>query len=202
MTAAAVVLSLALAALSPVLGAGWLGHGLYKMVLLGFPFAGGRGPAWRSSVASAAVPALLLGTALGGLGLGIAAATAGLAWDPAAFRSALEARFHYTPVALAAAALAIATVNALLEEWFYRAWLDERVGMAASGGVFAVQHVLVLAPLAGMPAAFAAGAAVLPAALAWSLLARRHGWGAAVISHVAADLVLFAGGLHLMGFGS
>ncbi len=203
MTPVAILVPLALAALAPFLGFGWLGHGVYKLALLGFPLTGGRLAVWVGSPGIGAMArATGIGLALGGAGLGIAWASAGSFWEPTVMRHALDARFSYTPAAAITAAILIATLNAVLEEWFYRGWLDARAGLVTGALTFAAQHVLVLAPLVGLVGALGAGLAVVPAALAWSWLTGRDGWGLAAVSHIAADLVLFAGGLALLGYWS
>lgn len=202
MTRAAILIPLILAALSPVFGYGWLGHGVYKLALLGLPFSGGRSALCIGAMNSVVLArAVAVGAALGSAGLGLAWACAGTLWEPTVMREALDTRFSYTPAAAVIAALFIATLNAVLEEWFYRGWLDHRSGVFISAMTFAAQHVIVLAPLVGSAPALCAGLAVVPAALAWSWLSRRDGWALAVVSHVVADIVLFSGGLRLLGYG-
>jgi hypothetical protein len=181
-------------------GLAWLGHAAYKVLLLAIPLAAG----WRIHALTVRrdvlAPAVLSGLALG------AAAAAGLALllpalrDPALIRASLDARYALTPALAVAFALFNMTANAFLEEVFYRGWLAPRAGAIASTALFALQHVAILAEPAGLTAASAAGACTFLAGLAWCSLAARHGLAAAVVSHVAADLVVLTTGLFLLGY--
>ena len=93
------------------------------------------------------------------------------------------------------------TMNALLEEWFYRGFLDARLGPVAASMNFGAQHAIVLSGLSCPLPALLAGVACVPASLVWSTLARRTG-GILVpfLSHMTADLVLFAAGLRILGW--
>lgn len=198
----AALVVLGLASMGHWIGHGWLGHGLYKVGLLAVPLLAGvrfsrpLRPSGRS--------------VLGGVGLGLllGAAAAGLVAsllprfvDPSALRASFDARYGTTPATVLVAALAVATMNALLEEWFYRGFLDARIGASFASFIFGVQHAIVLSGLAGPLPAFLAGALCVPAGLVWSSLARRTG-GILVpfLSHMAADLVLFAAGLRILGW--
>ncbi|RMH58532.1 MAG: hypothetical protein D6679_04900 [Candidatus Hydrogenedentota bacterium] len=192
---------LLLAAAGPFLGHGWLGFGLYKIALLLLPFLYGkklRPP--RPPKRPETLPAILSGLVLGGVAFGLVWLFLPLFIAPGELRHAFDVRYGYSPATAAAAALLIATANALLEEWFYRGFLDEQIGPPASAFCFALQHVIVLAGLGSVSAALCTGAAVYPAGLVWSFLSRGGRIQEPFLSHVAADLVLLGGGLFFLGY--
>ncbi len=192
---------LVLAALGPLVGHAWLGHGLYKLALVGLPFLCGRrfvrpaAPSFRALLESAAV-----GAALGGVAYLLCATLLPSLVDLTALRKAFDARYGYTPATAILASLLIIAVNSLIEEWFYRGLLDDLVPSPLASLVFSLQHVIVLGGLAGWAPAALAGVAVYPAGLAWTWIYRRHGLGAAWLSHALADLALLGGGLYLLGY--
>lgn len=142
---------------------------------------------------------VLTGFGLGALGL-LALAVVGphfVSLD--GVRHAFETRYGYaSSTAVLTAVILLTTLNSALEEFFYRGWLDGRIGVLASSLVFASQHVLVLLPIAGMHAALLAGLLLFAPSLLWSRMAKRQGLLAAWASHAAADATLFGGALFLL----
>lgn len=199
--ATSAILVLLMAGLGGLFGHAWLGHGLYKLALLGIPFAYGARvsrptlPGSRS-LAIAASSGLVIGAAALGLLHLIPPAIA----DPAGIRANLDARYGYTLATVILASLLISTANALLEEWFYRGFLNRALGAPAASFVFGLQHTAVLAGIAGIGPALLAGIAVVPAGLFWSAISPRGEITLPFVSHVFTDLVLLGGGLFLLGY--
>jgi membrane protease YdiL (CAAX protease family) len=195
------LLPTAVAVAGVALGTAWLGHAAYKFLLLALPLILG----WRFSSLypirrAALTPAILSGLALGGTAaVGLAVLLPALR-EPALIRASLDARYGLTPVLAIVFALFNMTVNAVLEEVFYRGLLAPRLGTIVSTTLFALQHVAILAGPAGLPAALAAGGCTFLAGVVWCGLAARHGLAAAAISHIAADLVVLSTGLWLLGY--
>ncbi|MEK8022662.1 MAG: CPBP family glutamic-type intramembrane protease [Candidatus Hydrogenedentota bacterium] len=194
---------LLLAAAGTMIEHGWLGHGLYKLGLLFVPLLFGMRFAFpqrmkKESATVALSTGLLLGLAAWLLIELILPRVA----DPRTIRAAFDARYHYTPSSAIAAACLIATANAVLEEWFYRGFLDDAGGKILSLFCFSLQHFIVFRGLAGTGPAFIAALAVVPAGWIWSRIRTRHGLAAASLSHIVTDAVLLVGGLRLLGYVS
>lgn len=187
------------ALLGTFIGHGWMGHGLYKILLLGIPFYFGARMSWprRGSIRDA----VLSGIALGALAFGLLYFILPLLVDVASVRAGFDARYHYTPTTAVIAAVLIMSINALLEEWFYRGFLDGYSGVALSVFFFGAQHAVVLAGIAGLVPGIIAGVAVMPAGLLWTWLARRsNGIFIPFISHALTDVILLTGGLWMLGY--
>lgn len=183
------------------IGHGWIGHGLYKFALLALPFVFGM----RVALPTKPRPrdlALAIGSGclLGAVAAALIVAVLPRVADPAALRAAFDARYGYTPASAIAVCVLLACVNSLLEEWFYRGFLDPRLGPLATSIVFGLQHVIVLGGIAGLMPALAAGAACAAAGLVWSLLAWRGGIVLSFLSHALTDMILLAAGLRLLGY--
>lgn len=192
---------LALAALGPVIGHAWLGHGLYKLALLALPFLCGCRAAWPARPTSRQLAlALTSGAMLGLVAFCLIAAIVPHFLPFSELRANFDARYHYTPLTAGIAALAIALLNSLLEEWFYRGFLDRQITPPLSALVFSLQHVIVLIGLGGPAAAVGAGIAVYPAALIWTYVRNQGGISMAFLSHAITDAVFLAGGFYLLGY--
>lgn len=192
---------LALAALGPLIGHAWLGHGLYKLALLALPFACGCRAAWPARPTGRQVAlAVTSGAMLGLIAFCLIAGIVPRFISFSELRANFDARYGYTPLTAGIAALAIASLNALLEEWFYRGFLDRQLGAPLSALVFSLQHVIVLIGLGGPAASVAAGIAVYPAALIWTYVTKQGGISMAFLSHAITDAVFLAGGFYLLGY--
>jgi len=185
--------------LGTLIGHGWIGHGLYKLLLFGIPFFYGAKMAWpnRRNICEAVISGLALGT----LAFGLLYLVLPLLVDVASVREGFDARYHYTPTTAIIAAILIMSINALLEEWFYRGFLDNYAGVPLSVFFFGLQHAIVLAGIAGPVPGVIAGVAVMPAGLLWTWLARRsNGIFTPFISHALTDVILLTGGLWMLGY--
>lgn len=99
-----------------------------------------------------------------------------------------------------AAAVYWCTVNSLIEEYFWRWWVYERLrafapaaaAVALCGVLFTAHHVFALNAYLPWGLTVVASLGVLTGGLTWSWIYARHGnlW-AAYVSHVWADVVIF-----------
>lgn len=192
-----------LAFAGPLIGYGWVGHGLYKIALFSIPLYFGLRPRRIPSINPRdRVAAILSGIILGGVAFGLLYTIMPLLIDPIEVRRGFDSRYGYTPTTAIIAAILIMSINALLEEWFYRGFLDDHAGVPVSVLAFGAQHMIVLGGLVGFWPAVLAGAAVMPAGAIWTWIARRSGskiflpW----ISHMLTDVVLLGGGLWMLGY--
>lgn len=102
------------------------------------------------------------------------------------------------------------TVNSLLEEYFWRWWVFERlrsfapavVAAVGSGVAFTVHHVVVLDVYLPWELAVLASVGVMIGGITWSAIYARFGnlW-AAWVSHVWADVIIFWIGWEILRLG-
>ena len=195
------MIPLSLAAIGPLIGHAWIGHGFYKIALLSIPFAFGlRFTLPRGFNRAQITAGVISGFILGASALTLLFVLMPLVSSPAEIRASLDARYHYTPLTAVSAALFIMTFNALLEEWFYRGFLNRLAGPILASFVFGLQHTIVLWGLAGSGVAILAGLIVVPAGVIWSLIAPEGKIFIPFISHAITDLFLVGGGLFLLGY--
>jgi membrane protease YdiL (CAAX protease family) len=157
------------------------------MVLVGGGLGGARqAPSLGRGRADAA--ALLLGLACLGAG-----PTIGLAWplmSGAAGLGAALAEVGLVPANLLAFAIYYATVNPLLEEWYWRGVLGSApLAPTASDVAFGGYHVVVLVAFVPWPWALGMGVVLMGAGWLWRQLATRHGGLLVpVVTHALADV--------------
>ncbi len=161
-----------------------------------------RPPRWshRGMVAAHATGVLIF------ISIAVAYAAVGRHWiDAGAMRAQVDAGGLNTPLLFLLGAVYWCTVNSMLEEYFWRWFIGERLrdvlprntagdlaSAVLSALLFTAHHVVALAMLVDPRTAVAASAGVFVGGLIWSLLYLRYqniyaGW----VSHVYADLIIF-----------
>ncbi len=126
--------------------------------------------------------------------------------DPLAVRAHLSAKFSLTPALALPTVAFLSTLNAGLEEFHFRGWLDRQLsircgaiaGSLGSASAFALMHLFIFAGVPGAKPTAQLGVFVVlfGAGLMWSWLARQPGGiHAAWLSHGLTDAGLLTWGL-------
>lgn len=131
----------------------------------------------------------------------------GLRIDPAPLAAAAENMGLASPGKFLAGALGWILLNSLMEEYVYRWFIlrqcelltAPRLAIVASATVFTMHHVIAVSRYLDLQFSILASAGVFIGGLVWAWLYQRHRsilpcW----ISHVLADLAVFAIGWHLL----
>lgn len=133
-------------------------------------------------------------------------ATVGRHWiDPDTMRNQVTANGLATPLLFLLGALYWCTINSMLEEYFWRWFIGERLrdvlprntagdlaSAVLSALLFTLHHIVAMAMLVDARTTAAASAGVFIGGFVWSLLYLRYrnvyaGW----VSHVYADIIIF-----------
>lgn len=201
------------------LGANYVAQSLYKLGQLFVPVLwrrrveGRRGwacwwyveePLPTRRVGSIAVALAVVMVALPALAIPLLAQKFNV--DPLAVRAHLSAKFSLTPALAVPAVVFLSTLNAGLEEFHFRGWLDRQlsmrcgalVGALGSAAAFALMHLFIFAGVPDAKPAAQVGVFVVlfGAGLIWSWLARRPGGiHAAWLAHGLTDAGLLTWGL-------
>lgn len=131
--------------------------------------------------------------------------------DPAVLRAGFDARFQMGPAGAIAVVVFLSSLNAYLEEWHFRWWLDMELtrrwgrgaGIVVSATAFAGMHAFIVLGVPGIPGIIAPlmGIGLFVAGITWSLLLRRGGgFYAAWLSHGLTDALLLGWGLWWLGY--
>lgn len=204
---------------------GFTGYGLqsvYKLFQFGIPllwwhfatteYTTAQKLLWKKPTLISVCVAACIGVTLGIIGI-IAArfAIPLLHIDPVAIRTSLDARFSMTPITALLVVIFLASLNAALEEFYFRGWMDielssrtsNTIGVIVSTLLFGVIHIFIFVGTPGLTLTIyiLVCIALTGAGAIWSLLLRKtRTLYTAIISHGLTDAMLLGWGLRWLGY--
>lgn len=131
--------------------------------------------------------------------------------DASKLRLLFDRRFDVTPIRAALIVVYLFTINAALEEFHFRVWLDKQLsirfgdwaGIAGSSLAFGAMHTLIFAGMEGVSGLAVAlvCVALTIAGISWSILMRQtSGIYVPWLSHGLTDSILLTWGLFWLGY--